>query len=178
MKDKNPVFISVLTALFAAIIAVCSLIALPLPAGVPVTLQTFAIALCGYTLGSLKGTVCVSLYLIIGAVGVPVFSGFAGGPAALFGKTGGFLFGFLIMVFLCGAASKSEKILTKIFAGVAGLLICHLMGVLWFNYLTRMGVVTTALTVSVPFLIKDIVSVATAAFVHGKIKKTRFLKAL
>ena len=79
-------------ALFAVIIAVCSWISIP--AAVPFTLQTFAVFTAVGVLGGKRGTLCVLVYLLLGAFGVPVFAGFSGGLGAVFGMTGGYLFGF------------------------------------------------------------------------------------
>ena len=89
MSAKDMAF----TGMFAAVIAVLSQIAIPLPSGVPVTLQTFAVALAGYTLGMKLGGLSAIVYVLIGAVGVPVFSGFKGGLGSLTGPTGGFIWG-------------------------------------------------------------------------------------
>ena len=126
-------------AMFAAVLAVCSQIAIPLPSGVPVTLQTFA----------------------VGLVGAPVFSNFMGGPAVLFGKTGGFIYGFLPMALLCGLAAEKE-LPGRIFLSAAGLLLCHLCGVLQFSLLTGMDLLKSALLVSLPYLVKDLISMALA----------------
>ncbi|MGI6071133.1 MAG: biotin transporter BioY, partial [Blautia sp.] len=88
--------------LFAAILAVLSVIQIPMPSGVPVTLQTFAVALCGCVLGRKWGFTATLLYVLIGTVGLPVFSGMKGGIGVLAGPTGGFLFGFLALAPLCG----------------------------------------------------------------------------
>ena len=92
-------------AIGAALIAVCAWISIP--AEVPFTLQTFAIfAVCGL-LGGRRGTVSVLVYLLLGAVGLPVFSGFRGGLGALLGTTGGYILGFLAL-----ALEKIEKVLS------------------------------------------------------------------
>ena len=96
------------TALFAAVIAVCAQITVPMPSGVSFTLQTFAVALAGYLLGAKYGTLTVLVYLLLGAVGAPVFSAFHGGFHILLGKTGGYLWGFLPMAFLCGLAARGR----------------------------------------------------------------------
>ena len=82
-------------ALFTAITAALSQAAIPTPFGVPLTLQTFAVALCGYVLGIKWGLASIITYILLGVFGVPVFSGFKGGAQVLFGATGGFIFGFL-----------------------------------------------------------------------------------
>ena len=86
----------------AAVMAVLSQISIPLPTGVPVTLQTFAVALCGYVLGVGMGGSALAVYLALGAVGLPVFAGFSGGVGSFLGVTGGFLWGFFLMSLLCG----------------------------------------------------------------------------
>ena len=110
--------------LMTAVIAVLSQIAIPLPSGVPITLQTFAVALTGYMLSYKYGSAAVVTYILLGAVGVPVFSGLKGGAGVLFGVTGGFIFGFLPMAFLCGLSSKMKQI-PALLMGLAGLFVCH-----------------------------------------------------
>ena len=99
----------IITAMFAAVIAVLAQIAFPLPSGVPVTLQTFAVALTGVVLGAKLGTISTFIYILLGAVGVPVFSGFNGGLGAIVGKTGGFIWGFLFLAFFAGAGAAMMK---------------------------------------------------------------------
>ena len=164
-------------ALFAAIIAVCSLITIPLPSGVPVTLQTFAIALCAAVGGSVSGVVSTSVYILIGAVGVPVFSGMKGGFAVLLGPTGGFLFGFIPFAFLCGIGFK--HIAARIGVSVAGLVVCHLIGAVQYALIAGISLWESICLVSLPFIIKDILSIATAHFAAVPIKKaiSRFSEA-
>ena len=89
-----------LSAVFTAVIAVCSQISIPLPVGIPITLQTFAVALCGFTLPLPCALASIGVYIALGAVGAPVFSSFGGGIGVLIGKTGGFIFGFIAMTLL------------------------------------------------------------------------------
>ena len=98
-KTKSKTVRIVMCALFAAIIAVSAQVTVPLPTNVPITLHTFGVALCAAVGGALAGTVSTAVYVLIGAVGLPVFAGMKGGFAVLFGPTGGFLFGFIIMAF-------------------------------------------------------------------------------
>ena len=99
----------IMTGMCTAIIAVLSQISFPLPSGVPVTLQTFAIALTGFLLGWNSGLFSTLTYLILGMIGVPVFANFKGGAAIIFQKTGGFLIGFLFMTLLCGLGIELMK---------------------------------------------------------------------
>ena len=104
--NRQKITTIVLCALFAAITAVLSQIAIPMPSGVPVTLQTFAIALCGFYLCTARATVSTVVYVLLGAVGVPVFSGFKGGIASIVGPTGGFIIG--LSLWRPSAESHSE----------------------------------------------------------------------
>lgn len=101
-KHREGIRGTVLCGLFAAIIAVLTLVTIPMPSGVPITLQTFAVALCGYSLGCAKGTAATFVYVALGAVGLPVFSGMKGGFSVLVGPTGGYIYGFVGMAALCG----------------------------------------------------------------------------
>ena len=152
----------ILIAMFAAITAVLSQIAIPMPSGVPVTLQTFAVALCGYVCGSKKGAAALAVYTLLGAVGVPVFANFKGGLGALAGPTGGFIWGFIIMAFLCGIGIEMKKKWLAVLLGAAGLIACHICGTAQFAVIKGGGFFSSALLVSVPYLLKDIISVAVA----------------
>lgn len=149
-------------ALFAAIIAILSQISIPTPFGVPVTLQTFGAALCGYFLGAKKGTGALLVWIAVGAVGVPVFAGFKGGFAALLGVTGGFIYGFIPLVLLCGIELKQKPL--RIALGATGILACHLCGAVQYALLMGIDFLQSVLTVSVPYLIKDMVSIVLAYF--------------
>lgn len=159
----------VLTGVVAAIIAVLSQISIPMPSGVPVTLQTFAIAFCGFFLGAKLSVVAVGVYIMLGAVGVPVFSNFGGGVGVLVAVTGGFIWGFLPMAFMCGIKTESKWL--SVLFGIIGLLICHLCGVLQFSAVSLNGFIYSVTTVSLPYMIKDIVSVAAAYFVALKVRE-------
>lgn len=152
----------VMTGMCAALLAVLSQISIPLPTGVPVTLQTFAVALCGYILGPGLGALSVLVYLAIGAVGLPVFAGFSGGFGAFMGMAGGFLWGFLAMAFLCGLGARQGSRLIAIALGVAGLAACHVCGVAQFALLTSSTPLQAAIAVSLPYLVKDVLSVVLA----------------
>ena len=82
-----------LIALFAALIAICAWLTVPMP-DVPFTMQTFGVFAALLLLGGKRGTLSILLYLLLGAAGLPVFSGFRGGIGSLLGTTGGYLVGF------------------------------------------------------------------------------------
>ena len=149
-------------ALFTAITAVLSQTAIPTPFDVPLTLQTFAVALCGYVLGVKWGLASTAAYILLGTVGVPVFSGFRGGVQVLFGATGGFIFGFLFLTGLCGVGVLIKNKYLKILPGFAGLAVCHLLGTVQYALIYKMEFVPAFLLVSAPYLLKDAISVVLA----------------
>lgn len=160
----------VLIALFSVILGtVLSQLSIPTPLGIPLTLQTFGVALCGRALGKGAGTLSVGLWLALGAVGFPVFSGFQGGFAALFGPTGGFLWGFLVLAFCCGLQGRWYYL-----TSLAGLIFCHLLGILWFVRTADQSFVQGALTVSLPFILKDSLCVVLAGPLGKRLGKIAF----
>ena len=164
------------TGLFTAIIAILTQIAIPLPSGVPITLQTFAIALCGYVLGHKKGVLSVFIYILLGAVGVPVFANFNGGIGILFGVTGGFIWGFIILAYFCGLNIHFKGGKIEITLGLIGLIICHILGTAQFAVVSSNGLLKSFLIVSMPYLIKDILSIVAAYLVAVTVRK-RLVKA-
>lgn len=156
--------------MFAAILAVLSQISVPVPMGVPVTLQTFAVAFTGVVLAWKAGTISTLVYVLLGAVGVPVFAGFRGGVQVLVGHTGGFIWGFIIMVFLCGIGIQMKSKIAGMLLGFAGLAVCHLFGVLQFMVVMNRGLIESFLLASAPYLIKDIISVILAFIVGSQIR--------
>lgn len=146
-------------AFFVSVLVVLSQVSIPLHTGVPITLQTFALGLIGYILGAKLGVFTVFCYILLGVVGIPVFSNF-GSFSSLIGPTGGFIFGFLPMVYLLGLKFKNK--LFTILCGVVALVCCHILGVLQFAFLKEMGFVETFMIVSFPYLLKDAISIIIA----------------
>lgn len=161
----------VLTGMFTAVLTVLSQISIPMPSGVPVTLQTFGVSLCAATLGWRAGMMTVGIYLLLGALGLPVFSGMAGGFGILLGPTGGFLIGFLCLSYGLGkVASEKRKSRVLATAGL-GLISCHLLGILWFMQLMDVSFGKAAVLVSVPYLVKDALSVGLALGVGRTVRR-------
>lgn len=154
----------VIVGVFAALLAVLSQISIPMPSGVPITLQTFAVALCAYVLGWKLGAAAVAVYLALGAAGLPVFAGFSGGVGTFLHLTGGYLWGFLLMSVLCGLGAKCQNRILAIFFGCAGLLLCHLCGAAQFALVSQIGFVEAFALASLPYLLKDVISVGLAYF--------------
>ena len=166
----------ILISLFSAIIAVSSLITIPSP--VPFTLQTFAIFSALLILGGKKGTVAITLYIFLGIVGLPVFSGFSGGIGHLLGATGGYVFGFMLTGIVFQVATFKSKNNTKrqITGLVAGLLSCYLVGTLWYaavyiGYITLQTIVSATAICVLPFVIPDAIKLIAAILIGNKLKK-------
>lgn len=143
----------------------------------PLTLQTFAVALTGAVAGVKRASIATIVYLLLGIAGVPVFSNFNGGVQAILGPTGGFLVGFLPMAALCGVVPPSGNKLLGIALSFIGLLICHLLGVSRFAYLYQRSFIEAAALVSLPYLLKDMISVAAAYLIGVNLRqRLKFLK--
>ncbi len=165
--------------LFAAVLAVLSQLAIPMPGAVPLTLQTFGVALCAYVLGWKLGTLAYLVYFFLGLAGVPIFSNFTGGIGKLFGPTGGFLIGFILLSLGCGLFThyrrtwklrKNEQALSFLF-GCLGLILCHLLGILHVTLLTKSSFAGSFLLVSAPYLLKDLISVLLACFLAKPLRR-------
>lgn len=154
-------------SLCTAIMAVLSQIAIPIGA-VPVTIQALAVSFIGYFLGLKKGIICIALYICLGAVGAPVFAFFQGGFHMLIGYTGGFIFGFIPLVALCGAF-KTRTL--KITFGICGVLVCHIMGTLQYMLISGLELLVSFLTASLPFILKDILLVIASYFISEAVNK-------
>lgn len=156
-------------ALFTALIAVCAWITVP--SAIPFTLQLFAIFLTLGLLGGKRGSVAVLCYILLGAFGVPVFSGFRGGIAVLSGVTGGYIVGFIFsaLAYWGVTALGKDKFVWKIAGMVIGLIVCYAFGTAWFVFVkgktTSPVDVATALSLCVlPFIVFDAVKILLAAF--------------
>ena len=168
----------VLISLFSAIIVVCSFITIP--AVVPFTLQTFAVFLCLNILGAKKGIISILIYIFLGAVGLPVFSGFNGGIGALLNVTGGYIVGFIFsaLIFwgITSVFNKKSRKTVKIIASFAGLIGCYIFGTLWYVllYIKNGDSISfiSALTICVlPFIIPDILKIVLSVIISEKIAK-------
>ena len=137
-------------ALFAALMAVCAWLSIPTP-DIAFTMQTFGVFLALGVLGGKWGTVSILIYLALGAVGMPVFSGFRGGAGVLLGVTGGYIWGFLAT----GLVYWLLERLNRTLALAGGLAACYLCGCLWFSLYAGGGIGLILLRCVVPYLIPD-----------------------
>lgn len=171
IKTADMVYI----AIGAALIAICSWISVPMT--VPFTLQTFAVFFVLMTLGGERGTIATVVYVIMGAVGLPVFSGFKGGLGVLLGSTGGYIVGFIVMGLIYIVITKifTEKIIPSVAALVIGLAACYAFGTAWFMFVYirntgPVGVMTVLSWCVFPFIIPDIVKMALAVVISRRVR--------
>lgn len=178
MQRNSNILDICLISLMTAVMAITAQIAIPLPFGVPITLQTFAVTLAGIILGYKKGALAALIYIFIGAIGIPVFSNFTGGYQCLIGPTGGFIISFPIMAYIVGLGVTYKSrfkgaLLTSI---VLGNIINLLFGTLWFSYLSKTSFLAGFTTCVVPFfpatLIKIVLSWIAGLNIRKRLVKT------
>lgn len=166
----------VYVALCAALMAVCSWI--QIPTTVPFTLQTFGVFMAVGLLGGKLGTLSILVFVILGAVGVPVFAGFSGGLGVLAGPTGGYIIGFIFSGLIMWLIEKffGRKLVPLAVAMVAGLIVCYAFGTAWFmvvyaNQGNAVSLGTALLWCVVPFIVPDIVKIALALSLSKVLRK-------
>jgi len=145
--------------IFAAIIAASAQIVIPMPFGVPMTLQTLAIPLAGIVLGAKNGVIATLVYVLLGAVGVPVFAGFAGGIGIVFGRTGGFIISFPFMAFAAGIGAKKGKLWLSAWL-MLGASVNYICGMLMFSSVTSNSLAASFSFVVLPFIPTTIIKIA------------------
>ena len=163
-------------ALIAVMTAVtCILAPLSIPIGpVPISLTNLAIYFGLYILGMKKETVSYIIYLLIGFVGVPVFSGFTGGAAKLLGPTGGYLIGFIPMAVVAGILIDKfdGKVVPSVIGMIIGTAICYALGTIWFCIQADYKVMPALMLCVIPFLPGDAAKIAIAAFFGPQIRRS------
>lgn len=178
MEGKFTVRDMTLCALFAALLAVCAWISIPTPWEVSFTLQTFAVFAALGLLGGKRGTIALVVYMLLGAVGLPVFSGFKGGAGVLLGTTGGYIMGFLLSALLYWllTALLGEKPWVQILAMVLGLVVCYAAGTAWYMvvYTQNKGAIALGTVLGwcvFPYIIPDLVKLALAVVLTRGLKR-------
>ncbi|MEG1584829.1 MAG: biotin transporter BioY [Anaerovorax sp.] len=189
MKYSNTARL-MLCALFAALTGICSAIAIPLPfTPVPVNLATLAVALAGGLLGFKYGTLSMIVYVLLGAVGAPVFSNFTGGLGILAGPTGGYIIGYISAAFLtgfviflfdekhagkrsdCGSQGKRKTgAWVYGFAALVGFLSCYALGTIWFMASTGTGLWPALIMCVFPFLPGDALKIICMSLLVKKLR--------
>lgn len=126
-----------LVGVMAAVICVLGPLSIPLPfSPVPISLTNLAIYFTMYIIGMKRGTISYIIYLLIGFIGVPVFSAFTSGPAKLLGPTGGYLIGFIFLAVISGFFIDKwpKKLWLHLIGMIAGTAVCYLFGTAWLAY--------------------------------------------
>ena len=176
MDSKTKTLDLVYTAMGVTLICVCSWINIPMT--VPFTLQTFAIPAVLLILGKKRGTIATIVYVLMGAIGIPVFAGFSGGLAILLGNTGGYIIGFIFIALIYTAAVKifGEKKGVKIISLIAGLIVCYAFGTAWFMYIYLkdtgdVGLITVLTWCVLPYIVPDLVKIFLAILISDRVKR-------
>ena len=185
-KTKPMLSVSSMTmiAVMTALTCILGPMSLNIPfSPVPISLTNLVIYFSIYLLGTKKGTISYFIYLLLGLVGLPVFSGFTGGAGKLFGPTGGYIIGFLFTALICGIfIDKFPKNPFLQFAGmVLGTVVCYAFGTLWLAYVAGMNFKAALMAGVIPFIPGDLIKIVLAIGIGGilqkQLKKARVLGA-
>lgn len=176
VRGRGGVYPLAVTAVMTAVLCVLAPFALPI-GPVPISLTNLILYLSIYILGWRRTTMSYVVYLLIGAVGVPVFSGWTGGLGKIMGPTGGYLAGFLPMVVIAGVAIALSQRRWVQFAGMAlGTGVCYVLGTAWFCYVMGASVASALGLCVIPFLPGDVVKIL-VAMVMGPVIRARLDRA-
>lgn len=163
-------------AVFAVLMAICSWISIP--TAIPFTLQTFAVFLAVTVLGGKRGTMSVLVFVLLGAVGVPVFAGFTGGLYVILGNTGGYIIGFLFAGLLMWLTESlfGRKMWVQAVSMLLGMAAYYVFGTIWFMivYMRTTGPVGLTAVLGwcvLPFIIPDLIKAAMALFLGNTLRK-------
>ena len=162
----------VLIALMTAVTCVLGPLSIPLPfSPVPISLTNFAIFLAIFVLGMKSGTISFIIYLLLGAVGVPVFSSFRGGFQVLAGPTGGYLIGFIFLALIMGFALDhfDRKLVPTIIEMIIGMAVCYAFGTVWLAKLLSLSFKEGLMMGVIPYLPGDAAKIIIAAIVGPKL---------
>lgn len=160
------------TAIMAALICIAAPFSIPMPSAVPISLATFAVYLSGALLGKAKGCAAVAVYILLGTIGLPVFSGFIGGVGAIAGLTGGYIIGYVPCAFLTGLfAERSGRAVTIAAGMLLGTLVLYSIGTVWFTIVTGTEALTAITACVLPYLPADVLKIAAATALSVPLRK-------
>ncbi len=172
MKTEKKLLNTVLTALFAALISASCFIQIPLPGGIPILIQDMLAMLSGLILGPLQGGISVLIFLVLGSIGLPVFSGKAGIQVIFGGPTGGFLIGYLLgavagglfLKFLLPPESdfKTKKVYTIVMISISCIIatvVVFIAGIIGFKIVTSSPMTKTLAAVLIPFIPGNLIKI-------------------
>lgn len=169
---KSTVFNMTSCALMAALMCVLCPVSVPI-GPIPISLSILVILLTVYVLGTWRALVSYTVYLLLGAVGMPVFSGFQGGLAKLAGPTGGYLAGFWLMILVAGIIMEKGKrnLLVTILGMLVGVAIDYAVGTVWFVFQTESTVVHALDVCVYPFIPFDVAKIVIAVLLGSVVYK-------
>lgn len=169
----------VLSSLMSGLMAIGAYLHVPI-GPVPIVLTNLFVLLAGLLLGNRWGATSAAVYLLVGAIGLPVFAGGKGGLAHLFGPTGGYLFGFVLSAFVTGWISRkfNQKIIGEIVAVVIGSLLIYGLGLPWLKWITGMSWNKALVAGMIPFLPGDSMKAVAALLLARAIRPILHLQAL
>jgi len=177
VENRKSVFI----AMFSAIICIGSFIIIPIGT-IPIVLQNMLVILAGLLLGFPHGAASVGLFLVLGTLGFPVFSGGKGGLAILTGPTGGFLIGYFFAAIIVGIIAKKpsttennfsiRNILKLTLASITGFCVIYITGIIQYIKITNHDILTAITTCIIPFLIGDLIKLIIVIPIAAKLRKT------
>jgi biotin transport system substrate-specific component len=161
----------VLCALFAAVTAILSQLAIPI-GPVPINLATFSVFCAGALLGSRLGALSQLIYVLLGAVGVPVFAMFTGGVGRLTGPTGGFIVGYAAAAWIVGTLARrwGDRFSALALAMAAGAGSYFLLGSVWFMIVTQSDLSQALMACVIPFLPGDALKILLAATLTRRLR--------
>ncbi len=176
MKSKNSLSETsnlVLCGACAAITCILAPLSIPLAGGVPISLATFAVMLAGVLLGGTLGAASQLIYVLLGAVGLPVFAGWTGGLGNVLGMTGGYIVGYIPLAWLTGLIYKRfgsrEKMPVRIFfmvlGMIAGNLALYILGTAWFMVVTGMNLEASLAACVIPFIPGNFIKMAAVCLI-------------
>lgn len=163
-----------LIGLMAAIICILGPLSLYIPfSPVPISLTNLAVLFSIYVLGMKKGTLSYLIYLLLGLMGVPVFSSFTGGPAKLFGPTGGYLLGFILLAVISGLFIDKwpQNMVLCLLGMILGVTVCNLFGTVWLSFQAGMSFPVALAAGVLPFIPGDLIKCMIAMLAGTQIRK-------
>lgn len=174
MEKKASLNIAQIAVIGVMTAVICILAPLSIPIGpVPISFTNLALYIALYVLGTKKATISYLIYLLIGLIGVPVFSGFSGGPQKLFGPTGGYLIGFIPLAVIAGIFI--DKFINKMYLCFIGMVIgtavCYVFGTAWLAFQAGMGFYAALAVGVLPFIVGDLIKIIIAMLIGPQIRK-------
>lgn len=153
----------------AALMAVFSQLSIPLPS-VPLTLQVFGVVIISVILGKKLGTLSIIVFMLLGAIGLPVFASFTGGLNIITGATGGYIIGFVFMAFIIGYFIEKDKRPLVFIGAYLGLAVDYIFGVIQLKLLMGLTLEGALVAGLYPFIIKDLILAALGIMVALSIR--------